>query len=299
MNRPNLFIVGAPKSGTTALYTYLQSHPQIFMSPLKEPYYFGDDLLHHSAPRPSENEYLALFQGAAEEVWLGESSVTGLISKSAAQEIHDFNSAARIIIMLRNPVDMMYSMHSQTQYTGAETEKEFSRALALEEPRRQGRAIPAQVAIVNLLFYRELGHYADQVRRYLRVFGRENVHVIIFDDFRADVASEYRDLLRFLEVDDTFEPSNFQVVNANKRRRNERLRQVIVNPDVVAATRRLIPSRAIRQRIAGRLMFLIIKEERRPPMDPALRCQLQEELLPDVEQLSSLLGRDLTHWCRP
>jgi hypothetical protein len=298
MNRPNLFIVGAPKSGTTAAYTYLKAHPEIFMSPTKELYYFGDDLHRFHSQRLCEPEYLSFFEGVRNEKWLGEASVSYLVSKLAAQEIHRFEPSARIIIMLRNPVEMMYAMHSQNLSVGKESEVDFSKALLLETARKQGKGILSKDSVADLLFYKELAHYYAQVRRYLEVFGGDNVHIIIFDDFKRDVAGVYKGMLRFLDVEETFQPAKFEIINSNKRRRNERLRQVMVNPDVVATARRLIPSRVVRQRIASKLMFLIVKQEPRSPLDLPLRHQLQQELLPDVEQLSKLLDRDLTHWCQ-
>src|SRR6266545_5937438 len=133
MRRPDFFIVGAPKCGTTALNDYLKDHPEIFISARKELHFFGSDLVFRGPRRITEQEYLSFFAPARHEKRLGEASVWYLYSQQAAAEIKAFSPAARIIIMLRNPVDMMYSLHSQRLYNGRETISDFAKALATEE----------------------------------------------------------------------------------------------------------------------------------------------------------------------
>ena len=122
MRKPNLFIVGAPKSGTTALYEYLKVHPEIFMSAYKEPHYFGSDLRGPRMEqfRGNDRKYLSLFAAATNEKWVGEASIWYLYSQRAAQEIKAYDPNAAIIIMLRNPLEMGYSMFYQSSYTGNE-----------------------------------------------------------------------------------------------------------------------------------------------------------------------------------
>jgi len=296
--RPNFFIVGAPKSATTAMYEYLSQHPEIFMSPVKEPYYFGHDLVYLNIQRPTEDEYLSLFSGATDEKALGEASITYLVSERAAQEIKEFNPRAQIIIMLRNPIDMMYSMHSQALFTQVEDVKDFAKALSLEAKRKQGQSIPPKTTILSFILYRELATYSEQVKRYFEVFGRDRVRVIIYDDFKRDVSLAYQETLRFLGVDDQFQPESYDAVNINKSRRNEWAITALKHPQVVNAVRFMLPSRNLRQQIASKFQFISIKEAPRPPLSSELRAQLRSEFLAEVNQLSSLLDCDLTHWCQ-
>ncbi|MFQ5518600.1 MAG: sulfotransferase, partial [Mariprofundus sp.] len=143
MLKPDFFIVGAPKCGTTAMYTYLQAHPDIFMSEVKEPYYFCSDLGFHRFR--NEQEYLKLFSVASPQQRIGEASTWYLYSSQAAAAIHAFNTDARIIVMLRNPVDMMYSLYSHFLYIGSEETDSFEAALAAEEERKHGNCIPEGV----------------------------------------------------------------------------------------------------------------------------------------------------------
>src|SRR3954468_1950993 len=116
MPSPSFFIVGAPKCGTTSLNDYLRQHPRIFIPERKELHYFGSDLTFLKTQRPTREEYLAHFAAAQPQQIAGEASVWYLYSQLAAREIHDFCREAKFIIMLRNPVDMMHSLHSQYLY---------------------------------------------------------------------------------------------------------------------------------------------------------------------------------------
>lgn len=297
MRIPDFFIVGAPKSGTTAMYTYLKQHPEIFMPEKKESHFFGTDL-HSSLFIRDRTEYLSLFSRVKDEKRVGESSVWYLYSKKAATEIKEFSPSAGIIIMLRDPVDMLYSQHSQFLYNGNEEIACFEDALNAEEDRKRGLRVPPSVHFVESLFYKETAKYTDQVRRYFDVFGSENVHVIIYDDFKGNVASTYRECLRFLGVTEDFLPE-FKAINPNKRVRSNALRNLLQNPpQIVKSFGRLFVSGPVHQKLIKNLTSFNRKYESRPPMDSGLRSKLQVEFAPEVERLSRLVKRDLTHWCK-
>jgi hypothetical protein len=290
--RPNFFIVGAPRCGTTAMYEYLRQHPDVFMPYRKEPVYFGSDLAKRNPPM-TEAEYLSLFRAGAGRARLGEATVWYLYSRTAAEEIKAFATDPRIIIMLRNPVDMMYSLHSQLLFSSNEDLADFGEAIAAEEDRRHGRRMPPRARRPEGLQYRALGRYASHVRRYLDTFGPDAVHVIIYDDFSGDTPGSYGRTLEFLGIDPSFQP-DFSVVNRSKEVRSGWLRDLIYAPWFVNATARL--PRPINRRIRRTLKRLNFKEQPRPALDPALRARLTAELAPAVTELGELLGRDLSHW---
>jgi hypothetical protein len=298
MKKPNFFIVGAPKCGTTAMSEYLKQHPEVFVPRKKELYYFGSDLLVFSRSRISEGEYLSYFAEARDEKRLGEASVWYLFSKVAASEIKEFCPSAGIIIMLRNPVDMIYSLHSQLLSTGNEDIEDFEAALQAEDDRKRGLRLPRHRSSAGDLLYRETAKYTDQIKRYLDVFGRENVHVIIFDDFVRDTALVYKQTCEFLKVNGGFYPE-FRVVNPNKSLRSQTLLYLIKYPPPAAQRlgEALLPER-LRRGLRRRLRLLNTRYDHRPTMEPELRRRLQAEFLPEVMQLSELVGRDLTHWCQ-
>jgi hypothetical protein len=297
MKRPDFFIVGAPKCGTTAMIDYLKQHPEVFVPDRKELDFFGSDLRFHRY-RLSEAEYLAFFSGATTEKRAGEGSVWYLRSERAATEIKDFSPSARIIIMLRNPVEMLAALHSQRVYDGNEDIEDFADALAAEKDRRQGLRLPSGASDVFGCFYRDTAKYAEQVERYFAVFGEKRVRVIIYEDFANGTERAYRETCRFLEVDDTFHPT-IRVVNARKRVRSPALREFLRRPPPAAGwllrALRLRPDR--NGGYKGWLRRVNSSSHSLRTLDPGVRRRLQGELEPEVQRLSALLGRDLRHWC--
>ncbi len=294
---PDYLIVGAPRSGTTFMFDYLGDHPEIHNSALKEPQYFATDLdsgsyLESITFTRDRDAYLALFNGARTDQLTGEASTWYLYSREASANIHAANPDARIIAMLRHPVQMLYSLHGRRLYAGSEDLADFADALDAEADRKAGRRIPARARNIKALFYREVGRYGEQVARYFDTFGREQVHVVLFDDFIRDPAGAYRSVLEFLRVDPDFRPS-FQVVNAGAERRSWRVQQALLSPRVIRVARAVIPPRA--RPTVGRAWDRVnSRPQKRPPLDPQVAASLRAELLPDIERLGSLLGRDLT-----
>jgi hypothetical protein len=297
MTRPDFFIVGAFKAGTTSLYDYLRQHPQVFMPFHKEPMYFGADL-DARYRRMSEDEYLQLFADARAGQRVGEASPWYLYSASAAREIKAFAPEAQAIVMLRNPLDVMYAQHSQLLFNQREDLADFGEALAAEPDRRAGRRIPAGALRREALFYRHSVRFAEQLVRYLDVFGRERVHVIVHDDLVGDTARVVRDAFAFLGVDPNASV-DLHVRNPNRRARSGLVQRLIFRPP--GPLRRVVP--ALRRfplvhRLRDRLVSANSVPEARRAMDPELRRQLTAELAPAVEALGALIGRDLSAWSR-
>lgn len=293
--RPDFFIIGAFKSGTTAMYEYLRQHPQIFMPFHKEPNFFGDDLSHHYG-RMSLAEYLDLFRDAKPEQCVGEASTWYLYSTSAAREIAEFAPAARIIALLRNPVDVMYAQHSQLLFRSDEPISDFGAALEAEPARRRGEGVPPPPVRPETLLYRHSVRFAEQLERYFEAFGRNRVHVVLFDDLLADVGGTYRGVLTFLGVDPTFRP-DFAVHNENKRVRLGALQRFIYQPPgPLRGAVRLLRRYPLMHRMRDAMLRLNSRTEKRPPMDPALRRRLMDEMAPEIDRLGALIGRDLSGW---
>ena len=293
---PNLFIVGAPKCGTTALWSYLGSHPDIF-SAGKEYHFFGSDLVYRNQTRPDRESYLAYFSQADQERYLLDASVGYLVSERAAVEIASFSPDCRIIAILRDPIDMMHSLHSELLFQGDEDVADFGTALELEEVRRRGEHIPESCQSVWALFYRAVAHYSAQLTRYIDAVGRERVHVVVFDDFKAGVEESYRQILEFLDIDPMFRPE-FPVVNANKVARSASMVRLLRSPPPIVRRigRMTVRSQRSRRAVGGRLQTLNAGRRPRQPMDPDLERALREEFRVEVGTLGPLLGRDLSSW---
>lgn len=295
--KPDFFIVGAPKSATTSMVHYLAQHPEIFI-PLREPRFFGSDIT-HDGPHISYEDYIALFDGVMDERRVGEKSVWYLYSRTAAAEIHAFNPDARILVQLRNPADMLHSLHGQFVNTsGRESIAEFEKALAAEPDRRAGRRLPAGVPSAEHLLYSEIPRYFTQLQRYLRLFPREQIHVVLHDDLQRDPGAVYREVLRFLDVDDRFAPE-FRIYNPARNVRSPRLQRMLA---AGAPAGRWIASRTpagISRRLQQwyrDLRSANVNDRPRPALAPEVRARIDAMLAPEIDALAELLGRDLGHW---
>lgn len=295
---PNLFIVGAGKAGTSALYAYLGAHKEIFMVPGKELNYFGRDL-DYRGHRLAEREYLALFDDAGSYRYRGEASVQYLISKFAALEIKQFSSDARILVMLRNPLDVMHARHAQNVYAGDEPIRDFANALEAETTRRMGIGLPGDVACPEWLYYREWIKFSEQIQRYLSVFGAQRVWIGLFDDLTCDPLSLYKSLMRFLDLDCS-SPPVFRRLNQNKYVKSITLQRMVTGRSKVVKFigKLVLPGVRVRQYVVDRITTLNTEPKPRKPIPSQLRTRLLREVTPEVEALARLIGRDLSHWLR-
>ncbi len=287
--RPDLFIVGAPKCGTSSLYRYLSGHPQIFMARPKEPQFFEADRLARFGMRfPDDlDRYLALFANAGGARRIGEASTSYFEAPAAPARIRDFAPTARIIVMLRNPVDMMDSLHGMRVMQGTEQITSFGASLA-DEKFRLGYGVIGDQRSVR---YRDRARFGAMLPQWFDTFDRECVHVMLLEDMAADPDAQFRGVLEFLEVDTSYAPTSFERHNVSRRPRSS----------LLAAVDARLPHRVVPRTAVDRVTIPVARvvrrfnrqPARRPPVAPELRRQLEREFTPDVDRLSELLGRDL------
>lgn len=294
---PNFFIVGAPKCATTAMDSYLAAHPEIFMAEAKESHYFADDLYPPNIGCPRER-YFGFFDSVTNEKVIGESSVFYMLSKTAAKRIHTHQPDAKILFMLRDPIDVIVSHHSQIVFEGIETEKDFSKALALEDKRRAEHDKGPITYRERVLHYHDIVRFSEQIERFMAVFPPEQLHFIFYDDIKKDLPGTYASVLKFLGVDDSFQPE-FTIKNANKELRSKRFGAFLrETPNwVTALSRILLPTEELRYKARMKLKRLNTSFKPRPPLPAAVRYKLAQDLKPEVSRLSALLDRDMSHWC--
>ncbi len=302
---PNFFIVGAPKCGTTALNQYLAAHPDVFMA-RKEMHHFGGDLkFGPQFYRRDTAAYASEFRDGASRQCVGECSVWYLRSELAASEIKAFNPEARIIIMLREPTMMMYSMYHQFLCDGNEHLESFGQALEAVKDRRQGHQLSRQAYFPQGLDYYRTACYADQVKRYLDVFGRKQVKVILWDDFAERTGEVYRDVVKFLGLDPARIPEemSFDIINGNQTVKSKFLRGVLQDPWLRSSAVQLrtwlpAPLFKLVQKAGLGLCSMNVRPAIRAPFEIRLKNNVRREMQGEVEALSALLGRDLSHWSR-
>ena len=287
---PNFFILGAPKSGTTALSEYLRQHPDVLFSQPKEPHFFNDDFSHRHIE--SMNLYLKCFsQGNGREPAVGEGSVFYLYSKTAVPNIQNLVPQARFIVMLRDPVEAAYSWHWQAIYSFGEDVEDFETAWRAQGKRRLGEGLPPHNRVREALQYGPLFSYAEQIARLFELVPRERVHVILYDDFKKNPATVYQQTLKFLSLS-PFNLQTYQRINPSKRLRWPSVERMVA---VVGGVKRSLGIR----RGLGLLSFtkrLNTKYEGRPSLLPSFCSELEDYFKEDVLRTAKLIDRNLSGW---
>lgn len=261
----------------------------------KELHYFGNDLpLKHKL---SEAEYLAYFDEAKSKKILGDKSVWYLFSKTAAIEIRNYEPNARIVIMLRNPVTLLPSLHSQEIQDGNEDISDFEKAIRLDDERRKGHKQPNCVDFTFLPPYKDIALFSEQVKRYLETFGKENVHIIIYEEFAKDPEASTKEVFSFLGVNPDIR-IKYKVVNPNKKIRILLLHRIIKMPPswLKKIAHTFIPFKTIRHSIMNFLQKWNIKESPRKQINPEQAKQLKNYFAEDINKLSKLIDNNLTMW---
>ena len=281
------------------MYYYLAQHPDVYMSARKEPRYFGADLQLREGWRiTDEQEYLALFADGADCKYRGEATVYYLYSENAAQEIAEYSPGAKIIIMLREPVGMMLSSHNHFVASCNENIEDFHEAFDAQDDRQRGLLLPDDVWYPEGLQYAKMVSYSQHVKRFFDVFGKENVHVILFDDLKRDTAGTYQDVLEYLEIDSSFKPELEQKNAAPPVSIRFLHRFWIRHPLIREKLGRLLGPK-LRKNMMYFFQAVLPKGEGKKPISDEFSAQLRKQFQPEIQQLECLLERDLTHWYQP
>jgi hypothetical protein len=312
IRKPDFFIVGAAKAGTTALYDFLSQHPGIYMSPVKEPHFFSRDIdlsllrkkvkqrieaedmdayfrsgmnrIIHRAYIREQSVYLRLFENAGSDKKAGEASPSYLYSKVAAREIREFNPEARIIILLRQPAKRAYSHYLMDRKLGF-TSSSFS--VALEEDRMHS---PKGWGANSL--YLELGFYFEQVKRYLDVFPENQVMVLLQEDLTVRYEDTLRKVFKFLEVDDSIALWPAEKINESVIPSGTVSTFLLRSGALRVKARNLIRNKWLKKHIQQ----LLYKKAGITAEDEKMIRVLTAEYRSDIERLSVLINRDLSLW---
>ncbi len=297
---PDFLIIGAPKSGTTSLYYYLQQHPQVWMPAVKEPHWFlfdGPEPPPLGGPRDpirgremirSWPDYQALFSACPPGRVCGEASVRCLYSPQACAAIRRRLPDVRLILILRNPVDRAYSAYRRDRAIGAERCATFAEAIA-DGPQRERDGWLTGI-------YQDLGFYARALKPWMETFDPAQLRIYLYDDLVADAANLVGDLYRFIGVDDGFQPDLSRRFNVTGRIRNPVWR--LFWGGARGLRSHLVPY--VPTPLRGRLFKIAaglprVKDEAEP-LDPMIRVQLTDAYRNDILALAALLGRNLDAW---
>ena len=298
MVKPNFFIIGAPKCGTTSLAMYLEEHADVFMSKPKEPHYFLTDLPEYRQVKDYES-YRALFDCNHKDFKIrGEGSTWYLFSKEAVQNIVNFNPKAKIIVMLRRPDVVAESLYHQFIYGHEEDASSFEDAWNLQELRNSGRSIPLGIVEPARLQYRDVCALGTQLERVMEAVPDKQLKVILFDDFTSNTRKVYLDVLHFLELEADSKEA-FPVMNMRKGHKIKFLakltRQNKNFDKIVARVKSLIGIKNVG------LSDLINKLNRKDiqnknELDLEFKNLLVTEFEDEIAKIEDLLSVNLDHW---
>ena len=304
---PDFFIVGAPRCGTTALGRYLARNPQIGFSRPKESHYFSRIT---GIPTASElqHDYLERYFGHCTDRHrvMGEGSVTYLHLPEALQRILHFNPQARFIAMVRNPLSMLPSYHQRMLFLLQEDEQDFATAWSLESARARSEQLPRRCLDHRLLLYSDVAKLGFQINRLFEIVGREQAHVIVFDDLIAEPLSVYRKVVQFLGVDYDGQ-TTFERKLGSQMYRYGWLQKLLFAPvvrggkivDTLQRRKRKYNEDGSKQKIFIKRITGLNRVYKSPdPLSEPMLGILREVLRDDVALLSRVLNRDLSFWLK-
>ena len=297
---PNFLVIGAAKAGTTSLHHYLRQHPDIFMCPRKDTFFFdfdgeppdfggpGDNAWYEDRAVIDCDEYRALFAGATTERAIGEACSGYLSDPGAPARIRRRLLDVRLIAVLRDPAERAYSSFLQQVRDGLETTSDFAQALALESERIDRNWRP-------LWHYRRRGLYFEELSRYLALFDRSQLGLYLYEDLQRDPVLLSQEIFAFLGVDPGFTPDVSIRHNRAGVPASRLLYRLVMTPNTLKTVAKpLLPSRlrgAIRAAVTDSPASL-----RRPPMPTDLRAELVAGYRDDILRLQDLVQRDLSSW---
>ncbi len=295
MKKPNFFIIGGPKCGTTSLSVYLSEHPDVLFTDhpkVFEPEYFSSDLSENGRNSMSIDEYLSCWTGDMDQyIAVGEKSVKYILSKVAVQNILSFNPEAKFILMVRNPIELVDSLHAQLLCFSYEDVADLEQAWGLQASRERGENIPSHCLTPLYLQYGKTAKLGEQLERLYKQVSREKVKVILFDDFRSKTEEVYQEVLDFLCLSPC-SLNDYPVMNPNSKTRSALLYRMLIR---IGEFRKAIGIKYSFGFLAY-LHRINNKVEMRQSIGERFRCELSDYFREDVEKLSSFIGRDLSYW---
>ena len=314
-----VFIVGAPRCGTTTLAQFLKDHPAVAFPAVKEPHFFSQNDLRglsiQELRRKVERDYLRRFFTSGPDRRIGaDASVTYLYTPEQLEPIRRLWSRSRFVVAVRDPLTMLPSLHRRLIYLGDETIPTFEQAWAATPDRAAGRRIPRQCADPRWLRYDQAGRFATHLERLFAAVGRENCLVQLFDDLTADPSGSYRRIMEFVGLE-AVPRTDFTARRPSRSVRFRWLQRALKRPPT--PVREYFAGEQYRQRICDldnngrrkpppallsarkRLLAWNRIEAPPEPLPVELQAQICDVLAPEVERLGQLLGRDLGHWLQP
>jgi hypothetical protein len=311
------FIVGAPRCGTSSLWRVFRQHPDVCFSEVKEPHFFSRfdfaDLDDGALKEAVIAGYLdRFFADRRDDSLIMEASPTYFYAPDRMRTIIRLWPDAKFIIALRDPLSMIPSLHSRLLVTGDETVSELKEAWDLIPERREGRKIPSSCLDPRFLRYDEAARFATHLRNFHEAVGEDRCHVVLLDDLSGRPADCYRQVCGFLGLE-PWPETRFKVDRTNRSFRIKWLQRLLNRPPkrvqkwlasdqfLQREGMRRSKSRLFKSVAALRKRILRWNEfpADRKPLDEAIQSAIISHYRSEVQELSKVIGRDLSHWLRP
>ena len=287
----DFFIVGAPKAGTTSLYHYLNEHPKIIMSKEKEPDYFSHEALknqniyYYNMQIDTEEKYHSLFNLERDDSILGEASVSYLFYEDVPAKIKQYNKHAKIIIVLRNPIERAYS-HYLMDFRLGLVQNTF------EEIIYRGSSVSKDFEL-HYQQYIEVSQYFSQIERYLKIFGKENIHIIDYEDLQKDQEAVLKNIFLFLEVETDYQANIKKEYNTFSMSKYS-----IINWFYSFFLFRRIVKFILPKKILKIITTFFFQKNKKPILSFDTRFYLQNLFKKDIQQLGVILNKDFSKWIK-
>ena len=291
MKIPNLFIIGSPKCGTTSLANWLNNHPQIFMSKRKEPEYFCDDLI-ITKYRINKSSYMKLFASSNNQhIWRGEASTHYMFSKVACKKILEISKSPKFIAIIRNPVELVYSLYNQRIFDGLEHIETFEEAWSLNNERENNNFLIKDYITGDLLNYGKMGLLGEQLKRFFSLVPEPDRLVLIFDDLKENPRLVFERIIDFLNIE-KYKMDSFPIYNKSSVVRSQIYRSIFHN---LIDLKGLL---GIKKTIGiGNFLSQINTKVKSPePLSVNTIHMLKQFFKNDINNIENLLNRDLSHW---
>lgn len=290
MRKPDFFIIGAPKCGTTTLYHWLKQHPDIFMPDGKEPHYFAQNLSDRYCRIRDESDYLALFNDADDNQLCGEASVLYSFYPKSIKSILEFNPKAKFIFMIRNPVSMIPSYHRQLINNLEEDIEDFETAWHAQN----NREMPKMSTDPDLLHYAEKGALGQHLKNIKELIPASQLFVLVLDDLNYSPQQTYKKTLAFLGLKNNYTPS-FDRKNEAATMKSRHLQNFILNaPPWAKKISRIFKKFGLP---LGTILKKINRSQgKAKPLSPRIQNELKDYFEKDIQLIEEILQRDLSHW---
>ena len=299
-NTPSFLFIGTGKAGSTSLYHYLNEHPEVFMSPIKETNFFsyqggrpdfsgpGDlESWAHNNTITTLEEYQHNFAAVTNEKAVGEVSPSYLYAPEAPQRIEKLIPDVKLIAILRHPVDRAYSNFQHRTNLGLEPLSDFSQAIEREQERIDNGWAPTW-------HYIQQGFYYQQLKRYFNLFDRSQLKIYLFEDWMSDKLALVQDVYQFIGVDSSFTPNTTTKYNISGEPKSKALHNLLHGQNIVKSSLKKIMPQKVRNRLSANIHSANL--QKLPRLTEEKRHELTQIYRSDILQLQDLIGKDLTHW---